>query len=158
MMRVQVATLRDFEHCARNAVADDCELYYEMTGTPWRADDVAAQMWLSGGQRWTYWETVERTPVAVGGYLPLRRGVHGSWFMATPLAWAGGNGITECVARCVRSMFDDESVTRLETTTLATRTRARTWYERIGLHYESTTPKASASGHDLVTYVALRAA
>jgi hypothetical protein len=47
-------------------------------------------------------------------------------------------------------------VRRLETVTLATRTRARAWYERLGLHYESTASKASASGQDLVTYVAFR--
>lgn len=158
MIHTQIASLRALEHVAHSICGDEVELYAEMTGREFVPDEIASTLHLSGGRAWQFWDMVEREPVACGGYTLVRPGTWASWFMSTPRAWKKGGNITECVAKCVQSMLDDPEVLRLETTTLATRTRAHAWYERIGLHYESTACKASASGQDLVTYVALRAA
>lgn len=156
MIKISIPTLADFTHCAHNICEDEAEVYREMTGQEFYAEDVAAQLWCGGGQRWTFWETVGNFAAAVGGYSEVRPGVWASWFMATPEAWARGSQITERVAEIVQFVLDQPDVRRLETVTLASRAKARAWYERIGLHYESTACKASASGQDLVTYVALR--
>lgn len=156
MIRTCGAGLNDFLHCAACIDPVEIQTYFEMTGRVWDANDVASQLWMAGGHCWAFRETVGNFPAAVGGYLPVRTGVWASWFMATPAAWARGNQITDRVAAVVRSMFENPEVRRLETVTLATRTRARDWYERIGLTYESTARAASATGQDLVTYVALR--
>lgn len=158
MIHTKPATLDALSYAARHICPEESATYREMIGQPFEPEAVAAAIWLGGGRAWQFWDAVEREPVACGGYALVRPGVWASWFMATPLAWKQGGDITARVAECVRSMFDDSAVLRLETTTLAMRTRARAWYERIGLHYESTACKASASGQDLVTYVALRAA
>jgi RimJ/RimL family protein N-acetyltransferase len=143
---------------ARNIAPEELQVYYEMTGQVFEPDDIAARVWLSGGRNWVFWETVERVPLAVGGYHEMRPGAWSSWFMPTPLAWSRdyAQELTERVAQTLRNMLDSPDVRRLETVTLASRSRARKWYERIGLSYESTARRASASGQDLVTYVATR--
>ncbi len=156
MIQTKACTLDALDYVARNLADGESVLYEEMTGFEFAPSGVAAALYLSGGRLWQFWDAVERIPVAVGGYTCVRRGVWQSVFMSTPDAWASGKGITKRVAECVQAMFEDPSIQRLETATLATRTSARAWYERIGLHYESTACKASASGQDLVTYVALR--
>lgn len=149
--------LVDIDFVAQNLADGEAELCQEIAGREFVPGAVAAALYLGGGRMWTFWETVGNFAAAVGGYTETRPGVWQSWFMSTPEAWARGNQITERVAEIVCGMLADEVyVHRLETTTLATRTRARAWYERIGLHYESTACKASASGKDLVTYAALR--
>jgi hypothetical protein len=151
-------SLRVFEQVAANITLDDRTAYLEQVGETFAPDDVAARLWLDPRPRriWTFWETVGNFPAAVGGYVLERPGTWASWFMSTPDAWKRGNQITAAAAGCVRYMLGEEKATRLETVTLATRTRAREWYERIGLSYESTARKASAGGTDLVTYVAVR--
>jgi RimJ/RimL family protein N-acetyltransferase len=148
--------LLDYLIVASQLPQDEQELYWHMTGLNFDPDTVAAQLYAAGGRRWAFADG-HAPPVAVGGYTCAGPGVWRSWFMATPEAWKPhGKDVTARVRECIASMFKDESVQRLETVTLATRTRARAWYERIGLHYESTARAASASGQDLVTYVALR--
>jgi RimJ/RimL family protein N-acetyltransferase len=151
-------SLRIFERVAADITLDDRATYLAMTGATFEPDDAAARLWLDPRPRriWTFWETVGNFPAAVGGYVLERPGVWTSWFMSTPDAWKRGRQITEAVAACVRHMLEEEGAHRLETVTLATRTSAREWYERIGFSYESTARKASASGEDLVTYVAIR--
>jgi hypothetical protein len=123
-----------------------------MCGLPWDADGVAARAWLEGGHRYCFHETVGNFPAAVGGYVQVELGRFASWFMATPEAWARGNQITERVAEVVRDLLDNPDVIKLETTTLASREKARAWYTRIGLAYEST--GRLPSGTEFVTYSA----
>lgn len=159
MIEIRPISLGAIDFVARHICPDEAECYREMTGHDFDAGAVAALLYAAGGRAWTFYETVDRCPVAVGGYTCVRPGVWQSWFMGTPLAWQKGSKITERVAEVVQNMFVfGPTVQRLETVTLATRTRARAWYEQIGLHYESTACKASASGQDLVTYAALRTA
>lgn len=156
MITARTPTLDDFLRCARGLPPDDCDLYREMTGLNFAPDAVAAQMYLAGGQRWAFCNKYG-VAVAVGGYTPAGNGTWRSWFMATGEAWEPhGRGITEAVRKVVAGMFADPYVRRLETATLATRTNARAWYGHIGLTYESTACKSSASGQDIVTYVALK--
>lgn len=155
MIKLRPPTLGDFMMVARLLPPDECELYREMTGLNFVPDQVAAQLYLSGGRRWAF-EDKYGNAVALGGYDSAGNGVWRSWFMATGEAWhPHGKEVTTRVREIIAGMLADEHVQRLETTTLATRTRARAWYEQIGLHYESTACKASASGQDIVTYVAL---
>lgn len=158
MITTRSPTLHDFLSVAEQLPPEEAECYLEMTGLNFVPEQVAAQLFLAGGLRWAFVDKYG-TAVAVGGYTPSGNGTWASWFMATGEAWhPHGRDLTAAVREVIAGMFKDPYVTRLETVTLATRTRARAWYERIGLTYESTACKASASGQDLVTYVALRAA
>lgn len=128
--------------------------YRELTGRELVAPDVAAQLYLNRGVCFSFIEPVSNHgAVAAGGFVNIRPGVWQTWFLHTPLAWAQGHRITNLVKDCYATLLNAR---RIETVTLATRTDARAWYERLGLTYESTACKASASGADLVTYVALR--
>lgn len=153
-------TLTALEYVADRVIAEDCILYRELTGKPFEPSRVATQLALMAlpGLVWTFyeWSPGPATPVAVGGFTPVRPGVLQTWFMHNPGAWARGHDISELVAQCYFDAFKDQTVRRIETVTLASRTRARAWYEHLGLTCESTACKASASGADLVTYVALR--
>jgi RimJ/RimL family protein N-acetyltransferase len=133
-------------------------LYTEMTGQEFDPDVVAAQLYLAGGVAWTFLDAGTQRLLAVGGYRQQRPGAWASWFMAHPDAWTKqyGRDLTRAVAETLQSMLSSPGVRRLETVTLASREKARRWYESIGLSYESTARKASASGLDLVTYVATR--
>lgn len=154
------SSLTALEYTADRVIPEDRELYRELTGRPFEPAKVAAQLALMAlpGLVWTFYEMAPGpvTPVAVGGFTPVRPGVLQTWFMHNPGAWARGHEISELVAQCYFDAFKDQTVRRIETVTLASRTRARAWYEHLGLTCESTACKASASGADLVTYVALR--
>jgi hypothetical protein len=141
---------------ARDLPTADVDLYREMTGLNLNPETVAAQLFLSGGPAWGFYKGGRA--LAAGGYTSRGNGTWVSWFMATGEAWMHPNGreLTELVRQTVAEMFRDPYVMRLETVTLASREKARAWYERIGLTYESTACKASASAQDLVTYVAVR--
>lgn len=157
MISLRATTLDDLIALARQTPPSECELYREMTGFNFVPDTVAAQLFLAGDRRWTFADKHDR-PVAVCGYSPVGNGTWRSWFLHIGEAWyPHGREVTARCCDIIAEMLADEYVQRLETTTLASRTRARAWYKRIGLRYESTACKASASGQDLVTYVALRA-
>lgn len=158
MIKLRAPTLVDFLYVAHRLPPDEAELYTEMSGLRFEADRVAAQLFLDACRCWAFVDKYD-APVALGGYTSAGDGVWKSWFMATGEAWhPHGIEVTDRVREIIVGMLADESVQRLETATLATRTRARAWYERIGLSYDSTACKASASGQDIVTYVAQKAA
>jgi hypothetical protein len=121
-------TLLDFMVVAFDLPAEDRELYTELTSLNYDPETAAAQMYLAGGRRWTFADR-HNDAVAVGGYTPAGNDTWSSWFMGTSNAWnLHGRDVTARVRDCIAQMFNDPHVRRLETVTLATRTRARAWY------------------------------
>lgn len=97
------------------------------------------------------------SPVAAGGFLPVRGGVYRTWFCAPEWAWqAHGAELTRVSAQAIQALLADGLAHRIETVTLASETRARRWYEKIGLAFESTLYGYGSQGEDLVMYVALK--
>jgi RimJ/RimL family protein N-acetyltransferase len=77
--------------------------------------------------------------------------------MAPETVWEPyGREITEIVKLTIERVLSTGLAHRIETVTLADQSRARTWYEKIGLTYESTLRKFGVSGEDAVMYVAVR--
>lgn len=155
--------LLDYLLVASMLPTEERELYTALTGEDYHHEFVAHGLFGAGqGGRiasWYFDIDGETPPIALGGYIRARPGVWQSFFMAREEAWAPGVGreLTELVAGCVQWMFQNTDAHRLETVTLVTRTRARAWYERIGLHYEATMCKYCANGEDAVLYVATKA-
>jgi hypothetical protein len=77
--------------------------------------------------------------------------------LARDLAWTHyGREVTELVHNSIRDILAEGVAHRVETVTLASRNRARDWYSKIGLQFETTLRKYGSRGDDAVLYVAVR--
>ncbi len=133
------------------------EVYEVLGGEKYNCDAAAAQAWGAPGLKWLF--MADREPIAIGGFTPMSPSTYRTWFYATERAWEQhGKGLTVEVARLIDWILDEEMVYRVETVTLASQTRARAWYEKIGLQQESTLRGFGAGGADAVMYVAVRRA
>lgn len=132
-------------------------VYETITGTLFNPEDFSAGMTLARGMHHEI-RRPDGFAVAAGGFLPLREGVYRTWFCAPEWAWkAHGAEITRISAQAIRALLDGNLAHRIETVTLASETRTRQWYEKIGLTYESTLRGYGSQGEDLVMHVALKA-
>ena len=127
------------------------------TGAPYEIDSNAVRAWRFPGPKWTAVDSSDpRRALVVGGFIPQRRGVYQTWFMATPEACQPGVGkeLTEVVSATIKEQLS--SAHRIETLCLASREQTRRWYERIGLHFETLLHGFGANGEDAAVHVALR--
>lgn len=138
----------------RNLPAGDQEAFQTLMGSPYDADTFAIEAMNFPGYHWAV-HTFDDNLVAIGGFLKQKTGVLRTWFLGTDDAWVKGNGVTELVADTIQQVLDRQLAHRVETITLVGRQKARAWYERIGLVYESTLRGYCADGSDAVMYVAL---
>lgn len=78
-------------------------------------------------------------PAACGGYFYVSPGVWRSWMMGTVRGWGKRwRSLTKAARWLIDGMFTTVGAQRLETTVLASRTKAMEWYERgLGLTRES---------------------
>ena len=78
--------------------------------------------------------------------------------MAGAEAWSGDNvgGVTRCTIEVIQGMLKAEHVHRIETLVLASREKARAWYNTVGLEYESTLRNFGVNGEDAALYVAFK--
>lgn len=151
-------TLEEFNlsgalHVCLSLPANERALYERIHGHSYNACDMAA--WAHGvaGMKWLV--EAHEVPVAIGGFVPVTPGTFRTWFYATQHGWAEhGFELTELVGGVIREAL--KLAHRVETVTLADQEKARAWYPRIGLHYESTLRGYGANGEAAVMYVALR--
>lgn len=139
----------------RAAPEEERATFEKMVGAPYQADAFAIEAMNFPGYHWAV-HTADDALVAVGGFIPQRAGILRTWFLGLDAAWVQGNGVTELVYDTIQQVLDRQLAHRVETITLASRTRARAWYGSIGLTYESTLRGYCADGSDAVLYVALR--
>jgi ribosomal protein S18 acetylase RimI-like enzyme len=77
--------------------------------------------------------------------------------MAIDAAWIEhGRDMTTLIRMHIKDALEHNLARRIETVTLPERSRARAWYEKLGLKFESTLPGYCADGADGVLYVAER--
>lgn len=96
-------------------------------------------------------------PIALVGFIPQRPGSLRTWFIAPDDVWEEhGRDLTDACQKLITDLLDQKLAHRIETVTLAKREKARAWYERIGLTYESTLRGYGANGEEAVMYVAVR--
>jgi hypothetical protein len=157
---IHLTDINEFEHVLTVLKAmpeDEKVLFKAMTGDEFDAENVLVALADLPGTHHLFW--VGENPIAVGGFIPQRKGVFRTWFIAPNATWAEhGHELTEKCKDIVSGMLDDELAHRIETVTLADRAKAQAWYERIGLTFESTQRKYGSGGEDAVMYVALRGA
>ena len=156
-MKLHLTDINEFEHVMAvidKMPAEERVLFKAMTGDDFNAESVLVALADLPGTHHLFWNG--ETPVAVGGFIPQRKGVYRTWFIAPDESWATvGKELTNSCRGLVKGMIDDGLAHRIETVTLADRTKARAWYERIGLTFESTQRGYGSGGEDAVMYVAL---
>jgi RimJ/RimL family protein N-acetyltransferase len=141
----------------RNLAADERAVIEALSGFPFEPDEAAIAATLQSGMHWEF-RSYDDTLLAVGGFVRQREGVFRTWFYALDAAWTRpyAQGLTELVADTIQLMFTRQLAHRIETVTLARQEKARFWYGKIGLEFESTLRGYCATGEDAVMYVALR--
>lgn len=150
-------TIDDALAVCRNLPASERAVIEAIGGFPFAPDEAAVAATLQAGLHWTVCSSDDQL-LAVGGFVRQREGVFRTWFFALDLAWTRpyAQGLTELVADTIQLMFTRQLAHRIETVTLAREEKARFWYTKIGLQYESTLRGYCATGEDAVMYVALR--
>lgn len=133
-------------------------LFTALTGAQFDTEEFLVSMAeFVGDSPYHYLIWAGDAPVAAGGFLPQRPGVFRTWFIAPDASWEHyGRELTDLCRDQIERMLQDKLAHRIETVTLADRTEARAWYERIGLTFESTLPGYGANCEDAVMYVAVR--
>jgi hypothetical protein len=130
--------------------------YEAFTGEKYDHQVMAARAFQLPGPRWTF--AAPSFPLVTGGCARLHKGTYRSWFLAQPAAWSKEwcGDVTKATADIVKGMMDQPHVNRLETICLASREKARLWYSKVGLEYESTLRGYGCNGEDAVTYVGVK--
>lgn len=153
-MTIHTTDINEFEAAFKVADAiseEERALFKAMTGSDWDSKDFLVALAELPGEHFLFWDG--ETPVAVGGFIPQRPGVERTWFLAPDSSWKScGQELTDMC----RTILADKLAHRIETVTLADKAKARAWYERIGLTYESTLHGYGCNGEDAVMYVIVR--
>jgi hypothetical protein len=139
-----------------NLRSDDYEQFANMYGAH-DVDRMINMAFNASGPKWAY-VTDQGEALVVGGFIPGRPGVgvFSTWFFASKAAWVDyPREISEMAAERIKNILET-SAHRVETICLASREKARKWYETIGLTYESTLTAYCADGSDAVLYRALK--
>ncbi len=157
---IHLTDINEFEHVMavlQQMPESEKVIFKAMTGDDFDAENVLIALADLPGTHHLFWNG--ETPVAVGGFIPQRKGVYRTWFIAPDESWKTcGQEITDKCRDLVQGMIEDGLAHRVETVTLADKVEARAWYERIGLTFESTQRGYGSGGEDAVMYVALRGA
>jgi hypothetical protein len=146
-------TIGDIMHICCNLRDDDWEQIEKFSGAR-DLDRTIMDCHLMPGPKWAYRITdAQVNPVVVGGFIPQRKGVYQTWFLASKEGWElDPDKVTECAIERLDFMVKN-GAHRLETLCLRSRKKAQRWYTTIGLAFESTLKGYCVDGDDAVMYV-----
>lgn len=147
-------TLTDLLIVCSGLPEDEIEQIEAFTGNAFDPEQVAADIYTSGGVKWSC--RVEETgePIVVAGYFKVGASVWRSFMLANGHAWEEfGGEVTRHVKDVIERVAQDQEHIRLETVCLSTRKLAQRWYKSIGLTFESKMQSYGVGGEDAVMYV-----
>ncbi len=159
-MILRNCNLGDIMYVACQLPADEWE-QIEKFGVGRDLDSLVTRTMLIGGPRWAYVDDERDADKAlvVGGFIPQRKGVYQSWFLASKQAWAlYGRQVTALAKERLSWMMTEGGAHRVETVCLASRKLAQRWYKSTGLRFESTLTGYCIDGSDAVMFVATKGA
>ena len=138
---------------------DEIEQIQAFSGIAFDAQDTAVQIMTLAGFKWTCCVKEAGNPLVVAGFIPIGGNVWRSFMLASSAGWAEhGVEITLHCRRAVKNLVQGEQYIRLETLCLASRNKARMWYPKIGLEYESTLKGYGVNGENAVLYTKVQGA
>lgn len=155
MIEVRDLNIDDLLAVCRKLPQSERDAYTALTGIHYVPEDVAIDTFRQTAFGWILEDPVK--PVVACGMFRIRPGVFVTWFYATQAAWdEHGSNVTKITAALLKNTLVPGLAHRIETVTLANRAKARTWYEKLGLQFESTLRGYCADGSEAVRYVAVR--
>lgn len=132
---------------------DEVEQYLALTAAETYDPDTAARGFMNmPGFKFTLLDS-EGLPAAAGGYEEILPGIWQSWMVGTCEGWAGNwRAMTKACRWAMDGLFE-QGARRLQTSALASRTKAIEWYERgLGLEREGTWRRFGAHGEDVAIF------
>jgi len=151
---IRETSLIDVIQVCHDLPDDEVEQIEAFSGQPFDAQDMAVQIMTTPGYRWTCYDKETKEPLVVAGFSKIGVTIWRSFMLASNKAWADyGVEVTLHCRRAVKNVAQGNQHIRLETMCLASRDRARAWYPRIGLEYESTLKGYGVNGETAVLYV-----
>ena len=147
-------TLVDLLTVCMGLPEDEIEQIEAFTGNKFDPEQVAVDIYVSGGMKWTCRVEETSEPIVVAGYFQVSANVWRSFMLASDHAWEEfGGEVTHHVIGVMKGVTEGKEHIRLETICLAKRKLAQRWYKRIGLTLESKMPSYGVGGEDAVMYV-----
>lgn len=153
-VRIGTPMLADYGYVAHRMREDERAQWCATTGREvYDAELCARTLALTPGIHFVL-VGVDGFPFAVGGLEQIRPRVWQTWAAAVEGSWdTHWRTITRECRRQFRALFASGEAQRIETVALASRTRAREWYERgLGQRCEGTLRRYFADGQDGVIY------
>ena len=120
------------------------------TGEPYDIDRAAVGNWMAPGPKWVIKANGE--PIIVAGFVPQRTGVYRDFMLSTPEAWTDHWFAVTRIARRVMDAMLMTEAHRLECVSLASRTKAFSWYKVLGYHQEGIRYGYCANGADAMAF------
>ena len=149
-------SLTDFMYICENLPEDELRQIEAMSGEGFDPDEAAISCHLAPGPKWVAIDE-EGRPLAVGGCSQLRKGVWQTWMLVPDSTWeTHARDLTKQVAFLQKQMQDNGH--RIQTLVLSDRTRAKAWYDTLGLECEGTLREYGAGGEDFDMYSTVSAA
>lgn len=156
--------LTDFIQVAARMPEDERAQVEAMSGYPFDIDGVAVGNYAIPGPKWVAkiadseeaFRVGLATPIAVGGFAPMRPGVWRDFLLSTPEAWEHWFPLTRACRRAMDAMFQSGQAHRLECIVPAARVQSRPelvkWYKVLGYNEEGLRYGYCASGADAMAY------
>lgn len=140
--------LADYIYCAHYLPEDQRRQWVALwDGKPYDSERLAIMLASRPGPKWALVEQ-DGKPVCIGGYDMIREGVWQDFLIGSVEGWQNHwRSITKHCRRVMDVMLKTEAW-RLQTVSLADRTRAHQWYRTLGLEYEGTLRAYGANGED----------
>lgn len=105
------------------------------------------------GPKWTCVVKGTNEPIVTAGFIQVGINIWRSYMLANARAWEEfGVEVTLHSRNAVKEMLKGQQHIRLETVCLASRKKAREWYPRIGLEFESTLKGYGVKGETAVMF------
>jgi hypothetical protein len=162
--------LIDFLRIAQNLAPDQREHIESMTGNAFDIDGVAVGNFISQGPKWVIKHAATEedfaagisTPIVVGGFNPVRKGVWRDFLLSTPQAFTKEFAFTatRVCRRAMNSMLNSGEAHRLECVVPSARVQSRPeledWYKLLGYSFEGRMYGYCASGADADLYARVK--
>lgn len=147
--------LLDYIDVASRITDSERDQWEAFTGQAYDVDSVAIAAFTWAGPKWSL--HLGDRPLAVGGFLPVSRGVWQEWMISTDECWSDANW--KQATRHCRAAFDAMLKTeahRLQCVSLASRIQVHKWYRLLGLQFEHRIHAYGADGEDALVFYRLR--
>lgn len=137
-------------------ITDDQKAQMEaFSGEAYHFERTAMNYAQADGPSWVMCENDQ--PIAVAGFLPIRKGVWQDWMITTDRPWEkdAWRAITRYTRRIMDGMMEKHAH-RLQCVSLASRIAAHKWYPAIGYTYEATLRGYAANGEDVKMFARVK--